>query len=266
MPPFSKHLYQEGALFKSFKLVNRGVFDEKGVTDALMAPGRVKTHPGEPACSGTRCLNDNLSDLRAQIASNQKAVSLCKDLIAQYSLPVVHAYMNHIRNNAEAAVREMLVDLSLRQGLQEVDTIHAEDRMDDGSCIRLALTIDRRSGSAKFDFAGTSSEIYGNLNAPLSVTNSAVIYVLRCLVKRSIPLNQGCLEPIQISIPQGSMLCPSEDAAIVGGNVETSQRITDVILRAFGACAASQGSVAVQASRIQCDPLKFDLKPIHSFD
>ena len=112
---------------------------------------------------------------------------------------------------------------------------------DDGSRIQLALTIDRRNGSATFDFTGTSAEVYSNTNAPLAVTYSAIIYSLRALVKRDIPLNQGCLTPITIIVPKGCFLRPSADAAVVGGNVLTSQRVTDVVLRAFAACAASQG-------------------------
>ena len=112
---------------------------------------------------------------------------------------------------------------------------------DDGSRIQLALTIDRRNGSATFDFTGTSAEVYGNTNAPPAVTYSAIIYSLRALVKRDIPLNQGCLNPITIIVPKGCFLNPSADAAVVGGNVLTSQRVTDVVLRAFAACAASQG-------------------------
>lgn len=126
--------------------------------------------------------------------------------------------------------------------MPEVGTAFAEDFLDDGTPIRLAVTIDRSTGSAVFDFAGTGPEIYGNLNAPPAVTASAVIYCLRCLLPDiDIPLNQGCLAPIQIKIPPNSILNPSAGAAVVGGNVLTSQRVTDVVLRAFKACAASQG-------------------------
>jgi len=111
--------------------------------------------------------------------------------------------------------------------------------MDDGSVIRLALTIDRKDGSAIFDFTGTSEEMLGNCNAPRSITSSAVIYCLRCLVDSDIPLNQGCLNPIKIILPENTLLNPSARAAVVGGNVLTSQRVTDVVLLAFKACAAS---------------------------
>ena len=235
MPPFSKHLYEEGAAVVSFMLVKGGVFDEAGITRILQAPAAL------PGCSGTRNLSDNLSDLRAQVAANQRGIRLMGELIAQYTLPVVQAYMRHIQDNAEVAVREMLQELSTRLGLQEVDRLHAQDFMDDGSELRLALTIDRRDGSAVFDFTGTSAEVYGNINSPRAVTYSAVIYCLRCLVKRDIPLNQGCLNSVRFVIPEGCFLHPSAAAAVVGGNVLTSQRVTDVVLRAFRACAASQG-------------------------
>ena len=235
MPPFSKHLYEEGAAVASFKLVKGGLFDEAGITAILQAPASL------PLCSGTRNLSDNLSDLRAQVAANQRGIRLMGELIDQYGLTVVQAYMKHIQDNAEVAVREMLTDLSTRLGLREVDTLHASDFMDDGSRIQLALTIDRRDGSATFDFDGTTPEVYGNINSPPAVTYSAIIYCLRCLVKRDIPLNQGCLNSITVRIPPSSFLNPSQHAAVVGGNVLTSQRITDVVLRAFHACAASQG-------------------------
>jgi 5-oxoprolinase (ATP-hydrolysing) len=150
----------------------------------------------------------------------------------------VHA---KVQKTAELAVRDMLKQLSRDQNMKEVDHVIAEDFMDGGAAIRLRLTIDRNDGSAIFDFTGTDAEIYGNINAPTSVTKSAVIYALRCMVKQEIPLNQGCLDPITIILPPGSLLNPGENAAVVGGNVLTSQRVTDVILAAFSSLAASQG-------------------------
>lgn len=150
--------------------------------------------------------------------------------------------MTHIQNCAEQSVREMLREFSLQLGLREIDSVEAEDYLDDGSTIKLRIEIDRSSGSAVFDFTGTGYEMLGNLNAPPAVTASAVIYCLRCLLPETdIPLNQGCLAPITIKIPNNCLLNPSANAAVVGGNVLTSQRVTDVILRAFSACAASQG-------------------------
>eukprot|EP00882_Tetradesmus_deserticola_P021258 GHRQ01023013.1.p1 GENE.GHRQ01023013.1~~GHRQ01023013.1.p1 ORF type:complete len:429 (+),score=220.13 GHRQ01023013.1:665-1951(+) len=215
------------------------VLQEAGITQLLMAPGQLADQL--PGCSGTRNLSDNLSDLKAQVAANTKGIQLVQELIAEHSLQVVQAYMRFIQANAEDAVREMLRDFSLAQGLPEVGTVTAADQLDDGSPIALAITINRRDGSASFDFTGTGPEVYGNLNAPPAVAYSAIIYSLRCLVTRDIPLNQGCLAPIQVVIPEQCLLNPSPVAAVVGGNVLTSQRVTDVVLKAFGAAAASQG-------------------------
>ncbi|KAK4805809.1 hypothetical protein QYF61_000415 [Mycteria americana] len=231
MPPHSKALREEGAVFVSFKLVKDGVFQEEAVTEALMAPGRV------PGCSGSRNLRDNLSDLRAQVAANQKGIQLVAELIRLHGLPAVQAYMAHIQANAEVAVREMLKGFAARWGA----AVEAEDRMDDGSPIRLRVQVDPREGSAVFDFSGSGPEVYGNCNAPRAITLSALIYCLRCMVGQDIPLNQGCLAPVRVVIPRGSILDPSPEAAVVGGNVLTSQRVVDVIFRAFGVCAASQG-------------------------
>jgi len=241
MPPFSRTLAEEGACLKSFKLVENGIFNEAGITELLEAPARIPRLPGELPIAGTRLLADNISDLKAQVAANQRGIDLIQEMVEHWSLEVVQAYMKHIQDNAEESVRLMLQQLSVGKNLPEVGTIYAVDYLDDGSPICLALTIDRRDGSACFDFAGTGTELWGNLNAPKAVTYSAVLYALRSLIHQDMPLNQGCLNSIKIRIPNGSLLSPSEEAAVVGGNVLTSQRITDVILKAFGACAASQG-------------------------
>ena len=241
MPPFSRKLAEEGACLKSFKLVENGIFNEVGITQLLQAPAQLSQLPGELPIAGTRLLTDNLSDLKAQVAANQRGIDLLQEMVQNWSLEVVQGYMKHIQDNAEESVRMMLQELSAREELPQVGTIHAVDYLDDGSPIRLALTIDRRDGSACFDFAGTGTELWGNLNAPKAVTHSAVLYALRCLIRQEMPLNQGCLNSIEIRIPDGSLLSPSEEAAVVGGNVLTSQRIIDVILKAFRVCAASQG-------------------------
>ena len=241
MPPFSRKLAEEGARLKSFKLVENGIFNEVGITELLQAPAQLSQLPGELPIAGTRLLTDNLSDLKAQVAANQRGIDLLQEMVQNWSLEVVQGYMKHIQDNAEESVRMMLQELSAREELPQVGTIHAVDYLDDGSPIRLALTIDRRDGSACFDFAGTGTELWGNLNAPKAVTHSAVLYALRCLIRQEMPLNQGCLNSIEIHIPDGSLLSPSEEAAVVGGNVLTSQRIIDVILKAFRVCAASQG-------------------------
>ncbi|CEP11182.1 hypothetical protein [Parasitella parasitica] len=232
MPPHSKELYQEGAAIKSFKIVSEGHFDQEGLEEHLC------TIPASyPGCSGSRAFRDNISDLKAQIAANQKGINLVKSLIQEYSLEVVQAYMMHIRRNASDAVRSLLKQVAKKHS----ERLVAIDHMDDGTPIHLSVSIDPAKGTAVFDFQGTGPEVYGNTNAPESVCHSAIIYSIRCLVNQDIPLNSGCLEPITIKIPANSILNPSERCAVVGGNVLTSQRLVDVVLKAFSACAASQG-------------------------
>ncbi|PHH87494.1 hypothetical protein CDD83_8816 [Cordyceps sp. RAO-2017] len=233
MPPHSRELFQEGAAVLSEKLVSGGRFDEARVVQLFYdEPAR---HPG---CSGTRCLADNINDLRAQVSANQKGISLIEALIGEYGEETVLFYMAGIQDNAERCVRRLLREVHARFGGRPLSAV---DHMDDGTAIRLQIRIDARDGSAEFDFDGTGPEVYGNINAPRAITHSAIIYCLRCLVSDDIPLNQGCLKPIRVRIPERSILSPSPGAAVVGGNVLTSQRVTDVILRAFEACAASQG-------------------------
>ncbi|KND02450.1 5-oxoprolinase [Spizellomyces punctatus DAOM BR117] len=232
MPPDSRELYQEGAAVKSFKLVRDGRFDEEGITRILLE------EPAQyPECSGTRCLRDNISDLKAQVAANHKGITLVKALIDEYGLEVVQAYMHYIRQNAELSVRNLLKTVYEEHGPH----LSATDCMDDGTPISLSITIKPDTYSAVFDFTGTGPELYGNTNAPRSVSYSAIIYSLRCLVAQDMPLNQGALNPIEVIIPEGTLLSPGDGAAVVGGNVLTSQRVVDVVLKAFGACAASQG-------------------------
>ena len=241
MPPNSRSLEEEGACITSFKLVENGIFQEDGISELLLAPGKLSPAPGRPAISGSRLLADNISDLKAQIAANQKGIELVLEMVGHYGLDVVQAYMTHVQNAAEEAVRQRLRALSASKGMAERDTIRAKDYLDDGSPIALTLTIDRKDGSAIFDFQGTGPQIWGNCNTPRAVTKSAILYCLRCLIEKDLPLNHGCLIPITVNIPKGSLLDPSAEAAVVGGNVLTSQRITDVVLKAFGVAAASQG-------------------------
>lgn len=245
MPPFSKSIWEEGAAIKAFKLVDKGIFQEEGIIKLLQFPNSDESAHNIP---GTRRLQDNLSDLQAQVAANRRGITLIKELIEQYGLDTVQAYMTYVQINAEGAVREMLKSVAARVtsqspkfGAGDSVTIEEEDYMDDGSVIHLKLTINPHKGEANFDFSGTSPEVYGNWNAPEAVTAAAVIYCIRCLVDVDIPLNQGCLAPVKIHIPLGSFLSPSDKAAVVGGNVLTSQRVTDVVLTAFQACACSQG-------------------------
>ncbi|KAI9167617.1 HyuA, N-methylhydantoinase A/acetone carboxylase, beta subunit [Paramyrothecium foliicola] len=233
MPPHSRELYQEGAAIKSEKLVTGGKFNEERVVELFY--NEPASYPG---CSGTRTLADNINDLRAQVSANQKGISLIETLIQEYGQETVQFYMREIQYNAEMCVRKLLKDVHRRFEGKELSAV---DYMDDGTPIALTITIDAENGEAVFDFEGTGEEIYGNLNAPEAITHSAIIYCLRCLISEDIPLNQGCLQPIHVKLPEKSLLSPSSDAAVVGGNVLTSQRITDVILKAFEACAASQG-------------------------
>ncbi|KAG8231505.1 hypothetical protein J437_LFUL011543 [Ladona fulva] len=232
MPPHSHTLSEEGARFKSFKIVERGTFMEEDLIKALTTV----PEDAPPGCTGTRNLHDNISDLKAQIAANQKGILLVRELIDFYGLDVVQSYMNYIQENAELAVRDMLKEIAHKKiqekgaDKNEMCILKAEDYLDDGSPIRLKVTLNPKEGSALFDFSGTGYEIWGNCNAPRAITLSAIIYCLRCM---------GCLAPVQVITPKGSLLCPSENAAVVGGNVLTSQRVVDVVLRALDAGAAA---------------------------
>ncbi|KAH8802560.1 Hydantoinase B/oxoprolinase-domain-containing protein [Xylogone sp. PMI_703] len=232
MPPNSTELWQEGAAIVSEKVVENGVFNEARMRELFL------TQPARyPGCSGSRCISDNLSDLKAQIAANARGITLIRGLIDEYGLDIVQMYMYAIQSTAELAVRSLLKGLYRRFGGRPLEAL---DFMDDGTPIKLQITIEE-DGSAVFDFAGTGLEVYGNINAPEAITHSAIIYSLRCMIDADIPLNQGCLSPIQVKIPSPSILSPTRAAAVVGGNVTTSQRVTDVVLRALRACAASQG-------------------------
>ncbi len=229
MPPHSKSLSEEGAAFKSFMLVNQGVFNEKGITEEFTK-------------AKSRNLADNISDLKAQIAANHKGIQLVRELIDAYGLNVVQAFMNYIQQNAAECVRDMLKEIAADAKRRTGDSVlKAIEYMDDGSPIALSILIDEKNGTAVFDFSGSGHEVYGNCNAPKAIVMSAIIYCLRCMIGFDIPLNQGCLNPIQVIVPDNSILNPTEGAAVVGGNVLTSQRIVDVILKAFKVCSASSG-------------------------
>lgn len=232
MPPMSTELWQEGAAIESEKIVSEGRFNEETMTRLLLE------NPAQyDGCSGTRRLADNISDLKAQIAANRRGISLIEAMISEFGLCCVHRYMYAIQRTAEIAVRELFKSTYEKFGGQ---ALKAVDYMDDGTPIALQITLSP-DGSAIFDFEGTGPQVYGNTNAPKAITNSAIIYCLRSLISSQIPLNQGCLNPVEIRIPEDSLLSPAKGAGVVGGNVMTSQRITDVILLAFRACAASQG-------------------------
>lgn len=237
MPSNSKFLYEEGAAAISYKVVSDGKFNETETRRFLH--DEPSQHTG---CSGSRNYKDNLSDMRAAIAANRKGANLIDVLVREFTLPVVHRYMDGIAENAETAVRAYLRSVAAGLGGR---ALAFRDYMDDGSALALRVDIDAETGSAIFDWTGTSEETLNCLNAPKALTHSAIIYCLRCLVDQDIPLNQGCLAPIEVIIPEGTILNPSPWAAVCAGNSITSQRVTDVVLGAFHASAASQGCVNV---------------------
>ncbi|KAH3661507.1 hypothetical protein OGAPHI_006354 [Ogataea philodendri] len=231
MSPNSKELWQEGVSIKSFKLVSGGEFDEKGIVDLFNKAGEF------PGCSATRKINDNLSDLRAQVSANQNGILLMEALFEEYGKQFVQFYMRAICFNAEQAVRQFFRQTYEKHQGKPLEAI---DYFDDGTPVKCKITIDGEKGEGYFDFSGTGPETYGPMNTPASITHSCVIYVLRCLINLNIPLNQGCLAPCHIDIPKNTILNPSDFVAICGSTI-SGQRITDVILKCFGICAASQG-------------------------
>ncbi|GAA6048754.1 hypothetical protein JCM3770_003943 [Rhodotorula araucariae] len=236
MPPDSVELREEGAAFMPMLLVSEGKFQEEAVIKVFDKAGEF------PGCLATRRIQDNLADLRAQCAACSQGASNIKALFQEYGKPVVQFYMRAIRNNAEDAVRNFLKETYDRF---EGRPLHALDFMDDGTPIEMTLTIDRETGSAECDFTGTGLESWSNFNAPVAVANSALIYCLRTLIGVEMPLNAGVLAPIDLILPEGSLLNPSPYAAVSSGNTETSQRVADVVFRAFEAMAGSQGCMNV---------------------
>ncbi|WP_420797719.1 hydantoinase B/oxoprolinase family protein [Ectothiorhodospira variabilis] len=223
MPPHSRHIDEEGVLITNVQVLDAGEWREQALRD-LFGNGRY------PA----RNIEQNLSDLRAQIAANNRGVNELRGLVSQYGLDGVHAYMAHVQANAAEQVRRVLDVLG--DGAWE-------KRLDNGAVVRVAIRVDREARSAVVDFTGSSPQRDSNFNAPRAVTRAAVLYVLRTLVQDSIPLNDGCLEPIELVIPEGSMLSPRHPAAVVAGNVEVSQVVTDTLYAALGVMANSQGTM-----------------------
>jgi 5-oxoprolinase (ATP-hydrolysing) len=223
MPSDSTSIDEEGVLIDNLRIVERGVFLEEALRDKLSGGA----HPA-------RNVPQNLADLRAQIASCQKGITELEAMTRHYGLDVVHAYMGHVQDNAEAAVRARIGELS--DGTFEYE-------MDNGAVIRVAIRIDAARRAATIDFTGTSAQQPNNFNAPLPVTRAAVLYVFRTLVDDEIPMNAGCMRPIELIVPAGSMLNPRYPAAVVAGNVETSQVVTDCLYGALGLLAASQGTM-----------------------
>ncbi|KAJ6036122.1 hypothetical protein N7540_000401 [Penicillium herquei] len=229
MMPGSKELWEEGFNVRSMKIVDSGNFLEEDVRKAFLAAGDF------PGCSPTRRLDDNISDIKAQISANQRGILLLQNLCNEFGFNSVVRNMNAIQMNAELAVRDYLKRVSRSKSMP----LTASDHFDDGTVIKVSISIDE-NGGAVFDFAGTGPQMWGNYNCPVSITHSAVIYCIRCLVDTDIPLNDGCLAPIDIQIPSGSVLRPSASVAICGSTL-ASQRVIDTILRAFECCAAFSG-------------------------
>jgi 5-oxoprolinase (ATP-hydrolysing) len=210
-------------LINNFKLVEGGRFRE-AETRALLTGAKY------PA----RNPDQNIADLRAQVAANQKGVEELRKMVAHFGIDVVQAYMKHVQDNAEEAVRRVIT--ALKDGCFELP-------LDNGAVIKVAIRVNQAERSAEIDFSGTSPQLPNNFNAPSAVCMAAVLYVFRTLVDDDIPLNAGCLKPLKVLIPEGSMLKPRYPAAVVAGNVETSSCITNALYGALGVMAASQGTM-----------------------
>ncbi|WP_417833022.1 hydantoinase B/oxoprolinase family protein [Thalassospira xiamenensis] len=223
MAPNSRILEEEGVLIDNFKLVDQGKFDEAGLTALL-----------EGAKYPARNPYQNIADLRAQIAANEKGVQELRKMVDHFGLDVVHAYMGHVQDNAEESVRRV-IDV-LKDGEFSYE-------MDNGAVVKAKVTIHKETRSATVDFTGTSDQLDNNFNAPSAVTRAAVLYVFRTLVDDDIPLNAGCLKPVNLIVPEGSMLNPRYPAAVVAGNVETSQHVTDTLYAALGVMSGAQGTM-----------------------
>lgn len=222
-PPDSRHIEEEGVVIDNWLLVAQGIFREMA-TRKLLGSGRYPC----------RKVEQNLADLTAQVAANETGIRELRRMVAHFGLDTVRAYMGHVQDNAEESVRRVLT--VLRDGFFTY-------AMDDGSQIQVRITVDHAAREAKIDFTGTSDQHPGNRNAPRSVCRAAVLYVFRCLVDSDLPLNEGCIKPLQLIIPEGSMINPRFPAAVIAGNTEVSQAITDCLFGALGQLAASQGTM-----------------------
>ena len=223
MPPNSTSISEEGILFDNFLLVEKGEFREQEVRVVLVSNSYPARNPDQ-----------NIADFQAQIAANEKGLQELQRMVNQYGLETVQAYMKFVQDNAEECVRKAIDVLTDGEFSYKIDQ---------GSVIKVQVTIDNQNRSATIDFTGTSEQLKTNFNAPKSVTQAAVLYVFRTLVNENIPLNAGCLKPLHLIIPEGSMLNPQYPAAVVAGNVETSQVIVDALYGALGVLAASQGTM-----------------------
>ena len=225
MPPDSVSIDQEGVLIDNFKLVDG--------TDGVLRDAEARALLNG-ARYPARNPDQNMADLRAQVAANQKGVDELRKMVAHFGLDVVQAYMGHVQDNAEEAVRRVIT--ALKDGQYTV-------QLDNGAQVQVAIRVDHATRSAEIDFTGTSGQLPNNFNAPSAVCMAAVLYVFRTLVDDDIPLNAGCLKPLRVIIPPGSMLNPHYPASVVSGNVETSTCITNALYGALGVMAAAQGTM-----------------------
>jgi 5-oxoprolinase (ATP-hydrolysing) len=223
MPPDSKSIDDEGVLIDNVLLVDEGHFREAEMR-ALLASGQ---HPA-------RNPDRNISDLRAQLAACIRGAETLTATARDYGSEVVAAYMNHVLANAEESVRRLL---------DRFDDGEFAYEMDNGARVAVKISVERAERSATFDFTGTSPQLPDNFNAPFSIVRAASLYVVRTLIDDAIPMNDGCLRPIKLIVPDGSMLNPHHPAAVVAGNVETSQVVTDTLFAATGRLAPSQGTM-----------------------
>jgi 5-oxoprolinase (ATP-hydrolysing) len=223
MSPIATTIDEEGIYIDNFKLVDRGKFREAALHDLL-------TNAKYPARNPVQ----NINDLKAQIAANEKGAHEMRKMVAEFGLNVVHAYMRHVQDNAAESVRRVIGKLHDSAFRYEADQ---------GNVVAVRITVDRKKREATVDFTGTSPQQGTNFNAPEPVTRAAVLYVFRVMVDDDIPMNAGCLRPIHIVIPENSMLAPRYPAAVVAGNVEVSQMVTDTLFGALGAMAAAQGTM-----------------------
>ncbi|MFV2033793.1 MAG: hydantoinase B/oxoprolinase family protein, partial [Halocynthiibacter sp.] len=222
-PPDSRHIEEEGVLIDNFRIVEAGTLREDE-TRALLASARYPC----------RNIDENMADIGAQIAANATGGRELRKMVRQFGLAVVHAYMGHVQDNAEESVRRVL------DVLKDSSFVYP---LDSGAEIRVQISIDRAARRALVDFTGTSPQDTGNYNAPLAISRAAVLYVFRTLVGADIPMNEGCLRPIRIVAPKGSMINPAYPAAVISGNTEVSQAITETLYGALGVLAGSQGTM-----------------------
>jgi 5-oxoprolinase (ATP-hydrolysing) len=223
MPPFSCHIEEEGVLFNGVRIIRGGHFDEEGVRAILDSRDYPARNPEQ-----------NIADLKAQAAACARGIAELRRAAELHGAEALTSYMRHVQDNAEEAVRRVIG--ALGDGAFVMP-------MDGGTEIHVRVDVDRETRSARIDFTGTSPQTESNLNAPRSVTKAAVLYVFRCLVEDDIPLNAGCLRPLEIVVPEKSLLNPRFPAAVAGGNVETSQAVVDALFGALGVMAAAQGTM-----------------------